>query len=178
MELGALVCKPRDPLCGQCPVRSYCQTFAKGVVTELPRIASKPPPRAIRRTAVVLVSSRTVLLARRRREALFGGLWEPPSADGGLAPLAAGLGIDPCKLQHAGEVVHVLTHRRMHVDVARGALPRRRNWTIPGADYDAIEPVAIRELGGRSFAERPHSTLARKLLMVANVAAGGLRWRE
>jgi A/G-specific adenine glycosylase len=191
MELGATVCKPRDPLCERCPVRGHCQALAAGMVAELPRAASKRPPRAVRRTAVVLVSSRDVLLARRRRNALFGGLWEPPSADGELAPLAACLGIDPRKLQRAGKVVHILTHQRMHVEVARGALPRRRRWTVPSADYDAIEPVALQELGanrclGRSeqaegsdaAAERPHSTLARKLLIVANVAVRGLRWSE
>jgi A/G-specific adenine glycosylase len=176
MELGATVCRPRDPLCTECPVRSHCEAFARGLVAELPRVARKQKPRTVRRTAIVLVSTRAVLLARRRRDVLFGGLWEPPSADGELLALAARLRIDPGNLEHAGEVVHVLTHRRMHVDVARGTLPRRRRWALPSADYDAIEPVALRELGARS--PRPHSTLARKLLIVANVAAGGLPWRE
>jgi A/G-specific adenine glycosylase len=184
MELGATICKPRHPLCGQCPVRKHCRALARGKVAEFPRAAGKAPPRAVRRTAIVLVSSRAVLLARRRRDALFGGLWEPPSAAGGLAPLAAGLEIDPRSLEHAGEVVHVLTHQRMHVEVARGVLPRRRHWSLPGADYDAIEPVALRELapfesnGSMASTPRPHSTLARKLLIVANVAVRGLRWRE
>ena len=29
MELGALICKPRNPLCIQCPLKKYCRSFKK-----------------------------------------------------------------------------------------------------------------------------------------------------
>ena len=173
MELGATVCASRDPRCDACPVREHCEAFARGIVDRLPRSEGKRAPLAVRRVAVVLASSRAVLLARRRKESLMGGLWEPPTFDGEMAPLAARLGVDPLRLERAGEVVHVLTHRRMHVEVARGALPRRKGWTLPGPEYDAIEPVALDDLPARA-----HSTLARKVLIVANVALRGLPWKE
>jgi len=90
------------------------------------------------------------------------------------------------RLVRAGEVVHVLTHRRMVVTVMRGELPpgsgaprgagprsrRRGAWPLPSPEYDAIEPVAFEAL-----ASRPHATLVRKILAVAvaKVAARGLR---
>lgn len=178
MDLGATVCVPRAPRCDACPVREHCGALARGIVSELPRSATKSPPVSVRRTAVVLASSRAVLLARRRPEALFGGLWEPPSAQGGLARVALRLGLDVGKLRPAGEVVHVLTHRRMHVEVARGVLPRRRSWPIPGREYDAIEVVPLTELGARPVAERALSTLTRKVLIMANVAACGLPFKK
>ncbi len=171
MELGATVCAPRDARCDVCPVRAHCLAHARGLVATLPRSKGKRASLAVRRVAVVLASRRCVLLARRRRESLFGGLWEPPSCEGDLTSLAALLGIDPQLLERAGEVVHVLSHRRMHVEVARGALPRRRSWASPGPDYDAIEPVALKDLPARA-----HSTLARKVLIVANTALRGLPW--
>jgi A/G-specific adenine glycosylase len=173
MELGALVCVPRDPLCDACPVRSHCRALSGGIVAELPSVRQKRAPLSVRRTAIVLASSRAVLLARRRKESLFGGLWEPPIAEGQLGALAARLGLDTRSLKVAGEVLHVLTHRRMHVEVARGTLPRRPQWPIPGPEYDAIEPVALADIGARA-----HSTLARKVLIVANVAVRGLPWKK
>ena len=29
MELGALVCRPKNPLCNQCPLKKYCKSFKK-----------------------------------------------------------------------------------------------------------------------------------------------------
>jgi A/G-specific adenine glycosylase len=173
MELGATVCMPRDPRCGECPVRDHCKALASGMVPMLPRSEGRTVVRPIHRVAVVLASSVAVLLARRRTGLMLGGLWEPPSADGDIDLLAASLGLDPRSLQSAGEVVHVLTHRRMHVKVARGALPRRKRWSLPTPDYDGIERVALEDLPSRA-----HSTLARKVLIVANVPLHGLPWKK
>jgi hypothetical protein len=82
--------------------------------------------------------------------------------------LAAALGVKVATLRTAGDVAHVLSHRRLQVRVLVGPLRARRRWTPPGPDYDAIEPVLLAELGSVA-----HSTLARKILRVANVSAGG-----
>ena len=36
MELGATVCIPRNPRCGQCPVARFCAAHAEGTEQELP----------------------------------------------------------------------------------------------------------------------------------------------
>ncbi len=61
----------------------------------------------------------------------------------------------------------------MTVEVARGTLARRKKWAIPSSEYDAIEPVSLSHVGSRAL-----STLARKLLIVANVPASGLPWKK
>ncbi len=173
MELGATVCTPREPACAACPVRLRCRALAGGVVRDLPRAAQKRPPREVFRTALVLASGDAVLLARRCKRSLWGGLWEPPGADGVIDALAERLGVDAGGLRPVGRVVHVLTHRRMHVEVACGALPCRARWPLPGPEYDGIEPVPWRELEAL-----PHSTLARKVLVVANPPQASLPWKE
>jgi A/G-specific adenine glycosylase len=164
MELGATVCVPRTPRCGVCPAQPWCAGHERGIAELLPRMTPKKAPIPVNRVAIVLVSSTAVLLARRRNDVLFGGLWEPPSADGGLAELAVRLGIDEASLVPAGEVVHLLSHRKMRVEVARGPLGARRKWAVPGPEYDAIERVALAELPRRAQA-----TLTRKVLAVADV---------
>ena len=37
MELGALVCLPRQPKCNECPVREHCRAFAENIQETLPR---------------------------------------------------------------------------------------------------------------------------------------------
>ena len=41
MELGALVCKPANPLCPQCPLKKHCKAFIKNKVHLIP----KPKPK-------------------------------------------------------------------------------------------------------------------------------------
>src|SRR5262249_35814073 len=133
----------------------------------LPRVGAKRPPVAVERNALVLSSASQVLLARRRPDVLFGGLWEPPSAAGGragLASLARSLGVEPASLGRGGELFHVLSHRRLRVEVTRGPLGRRRQWPLPGPDYDAVERVSFADLPARA-----HATLTRKVLAVAEV---------
>jgi A/G-specific adenine glycosylase len=166
MELGATVCVPRAPRCDGCPARALCAGREQGIAESLPRAAPKRAPTHVERVALVLASKSAVLLARRRSDVLFGGLWEPPSADGDLAQLASRLGVDARTLEHAGDVLHVLSHRRMSVEVARGPLGRRRRWPLPGSDYDAVECVALEDVASRAQAR-----LARKVLAVAGVRA-------
>jgi A/G-specific adenine glycosylase len=72
MELGALVCIPRAPLCLVCPVASDCRARALGIAESLPVQTPKPPP--------LLVTEACALVARHGRWLIVqrgpGGLWE------------------------------------------------------------------------------------------------------
>jgi A/G-specific adenine glycosylase len=147
MELGALVCIPRRPRCRECPARARCLAHARGIEQELPRKPPKREPKVVHRVAIVLARGRCVLLARRRSDAPFGGLWEPPIAPRAAKKrLAARLGIELADLREVGEVVHVLSHRRMHVQVLRGTCKAHKTFPLPGPDYVAIELVPFSAL--------------------------------
>lgn len=171
MELGATVCLPRVPRCDECPVRASCVARAAGLAHELPTTSPKRRLRIVRSVAIVLASRKAVLLARRRAGALFGGLWEPPGIEAReVETLAARLGRRVDDLERAGQVIHVLSHRQMKVEVLRGALGRATRHSPPSSDYDAIEPVAWSRVP-----DRAHGALTRKILEVANLTPGGLR---
>ena len=54
MELGALVCLPRSPLCTVCPLVGRCGAAARGLADSLPRVAkSKKTERTVRRAWAV-----------------------------------------------------------------------------------------------------------------------------
>jgi A/G-specific adenine glycosylase len=88
MELGALVCTPRAPRCGECPVRGDCR-FPGGHGPP-PRAPDSPPRRPRRRvhtSGVLAVSRGRVLLVRRgEHETVMPGMWELPPGQGGPWP--------------------------------------------------------------------------------------------
>lgn len=78
MELGALICRPRNPSCGQCPIRRQCRAYATGEVERYPVKASrKPTPRHEIAVGIVRRNG-DVLVARRSETGMLGGLWEFP----------------------------------------------------------------------------------------------------
>jgi A/G-specific adenine glycosylase len=170
MELGATVCLPRAPRCGDCPVVGQCVAKERGIEASLPRSRAKERPATVRRSAIVLASGDRVLLARRRSHLLFGGLWEPPSANGGVRPLATRLDVDAAILESMGKVVHLLSHRRMSVRVFRSTVARAKKHVVPTREYDAIDWISSSDLSGV-----PHASLTRKILELAKLSSRGLR---
>ncbi|HHN67140.1 MAG TPA: A/G-specific adenine glycosylase, partial [Thermopetrobacter sp.] len=43
MDLGATVCRARNPQCDACPLRAHCLAHRRGIATTLPRKAAKKP---------------------------------------------------------------------------------------------------------------------------------------
>lgn len=87
MELGATLCRPRNPLCEACPLAGACRARAEGRTAELPRRAARAerPERAV--SLLVVRDEAGRLLARRRGDdGMLRGLWELPSLETGSDP--------------------------------------------------------------------------------------------
>jgi A/G-specific adenine glycosylase len=123
MELGATLCTPRAPRCGQCPVADLCRARRAG--TEALRPAPRPrpaPPLFERPTAVIVDDARRVLLLRRPERGLLAGLWTFPADEprGSERASAAARRVARSLLpqatfpraRRAGSVEHTFSHRR------------------------------------------------------------------
>ena len=78
MDLGALVCTPRKPLCVECPVSSLCYACQSGkaeAFPEKPQRKSKPHYDV---SAGIIMNGARILITRRFPQGLLGGLWEFP----------------------------------------------------------------------------------------------------
>jgi len=79
MELGALVCSPRSPACGDCPVQPACQAASDGNPEEYPVTPDKKPiPHYDIAVGLVFDDEGRLLIQRRPDEGMLGGLWEFP----------------------------------------------------------------------------------------------------
>ena len=79
MDLGALVCTPREPACLVCPLSRLCQARQLGLQDRLPATTPKPLPLAVTEAAVVLVRERRVLILERGPGGLWERFWEFPT---------------------------------------------------------------------------------------------------
>jgi A/G-specific adenine glycosylase len=79
MELGATMCTPREPLCGNCPLRSTCQAFRTERIAEFPHVVQRAKPRQRRFVAFLFLKNDKVLVRKRDAEVVNGSLWEFPN---------------------------------------------------------------------------------------------------
>lgn len=148
MELGALVCTPREPTCGQCPVARLCLARAQGRAASLPRPKPRPTTLDVRLEILWVRRGGATLVERRPDDASrLAGLFELPTREtgtrSGLFPEAwsvAGLFLPGEELLR---VRHAITRHRIEavVRTARLAtgrgLPGRFAWHRPGAPEGA-----------------------------------------
>lgn len=161
MELGATVCTPRQPRCGSCPLSEDCAAHLRAEVDAfpMPRARKAPVTRAL--TAVVATSgrgaARKVWLVKSE-QALFGGLWSVPMAEGTPGTVLRGAGLHGRLVREPiGSVGHLLTHRRLQVEVHRATGGR-------GTPRPTVRPFLTHELD-----EVGISALTRKVLQLAGV---------
>jgi A/G-specific adenine glycosylase len=160
MELGATVCTPQLPRCNECPLRSHCAAFARGLVDKIPAPKQRAPSPQQDLWALGLRRAGRLLLTRRPAEGLLAGMWclpvieRPPAPDdapyGGLfdrtrvtpAAIRKAVGLKVTKVAPLSEPIkHVFTHRvwilwpcRADVDLADGSGQAlgEAAWIAPG----------------------------------------------
>ncbi|MAD78931.1 MAG: A/G-specific adenine glycosylase [Planctomycetaceae bacterium] len=124
MELGATVCTPSSPRCGDCPVRGACRGRASGKADSVPRPKTRPVRTVVHLHLLLCEDRGRLLLEPRPRGGIWGGLWQPPGLEAAakMTPeeVAAGLGFEsstsPIPL---ARVKRLLTHREVHVHLLR-----------------------------------------------------------
>ncbi|EKY29904.1 A/G-specific adenine glycosylase [Brevundimonas diminuta 470-4] len=116
MDLGSGVCRPRSPLCDQCPLAFGCEALKTGTPERYP-LKTKKAERPHRRghAFVLRDGAGRVALVRRPDKGLLGGMAGLPTSDWGGAPeFAPPVDAD---WRAAGSVEHVFTHFSLTLEV-------------------------------------------------------------
>jgi A/G-specific adenine glycosylase len=80
MDLGATLCRPRNPLCQQCPLTLMCKGYAQGIADQLPITAPKSiKPQRYGIAFWVENHNKEILLEKRPPKGLLAGLMGVPT---------------------------------------------------------------------------------------------------
>ena len=148
MDLGATVCRPKSPLCAQCPISAHCAAFAAGAPERFPVKAKKAEkPRRHGVAWVILDARGRVALERRPDKGLLGGMLGLPTSDWSTTP-------EPrtppfaSDWRDAGAVEHVFTHfaLTLHVRTAQATDRGVYEWRSAAEARAALPTVFAKAL--------------------------------
>lgn len=78
MELGALVCKPQNPLCDECPVNMHCLAFEKNLQQKLPVKKKKIQVRNRYFNYIVILRNQKTALEKRTGNDIWKNMYHFP----------------------------------------------------------------------------------------------------
>jgi A/G-specific adenine glycosylase len=81
MELGALICTPRNPQCPVCPVKKLCVAFRENRAAELPNLGRRTATTARHFIAFVIERNGRFLVRQRPAGVVNAHLWEFPNVE-------------------------------------------------------------------------------------------------
>lgn len=160
MELGALVCTPRQPRCDDCPVARACVGRARGIAAALPRRSPKST-RPVVRVACAMVTDGARLLLVKRGGGLLRGTWtlpereaEPTEAPAAARALAADVGLRASAIDRRGVVRQVFTHRDVRAEVFRIDVASAGGARLAEGELRWVSPASLGELGLSNYARK------------------------
>jgi A/G-specific adenine glycosylase len=176
IELGATVCSPRAPKCMLCPVQKACVARATSRVDTIPPPRKRATRSSIERTALLVLDGSRVILEKQPSDGLFADLWCLPMLDGRLeadqvsdeAERKYRWRLD--RIEDAGDVKHVLTHRDIMMRIVRVSLHARRSNIEPPLRKVDLHDLAT--LGVPSMTTRALSASLPPALLSAIVLPG------
>jgi A/G-specific adenine glycosylase len=135
MELGALVCLPRNPSCELCPVAGHCEARRAGSQQKIPPPRVRPGIERLQRTLWIVRRSEKVLLVPSTR---VRGFWDLPEPFEGGQPG-----------RKIGMFRHTILNRQYTFEVREGharRFPRGSCWFGGEPDKIALSTIAKKAL--------------------------------
>ena len=131
MELGALICSPRQPQCLLCPVQACCEAYRLQCPEEFPNLSERIPSTARQFMAFVVESRGEVFVRRRPAGVVNAHLWEFPNLECLLrnqnpkAMFQSLFHVEPKTLKPLCVVKHSITRYRITLTAYQATLNRR-----------------------------------------------------
>jgi A/G-specific adenine glycosylase len=110
MELGALVCSPKNPDCETCPLNNSCEAYFKNTWSKLPIKIGKTKVKNRNLNYLVCLDDDQILMQQRGDKDIWANMFE--------FPLIEGESLDDeitKKVQHLKTINHKLTHQNLNV---------------------------------------------------------------
>ena len=154
MDLGAGICRPRNPDCLLCPLRPDCRAQAAGRATAFP-VKPVKSARPVKSGTAYLVSDPAgrILLGTRGAKGLLAGMAEVPNSGWGIRPPPEAPPVSANWTRLNAPVVHVFTHFELRLTIARARL-----------SHAAAPPPGLRWVEPANLVQEALPTLFRKVI--------------
>lgn len=114
MDLGANICIPKHPRCGQCPLIEQCRAYQEKRTEQLPVKRPKAPQKEFAAACGLMIREGKFLLHKRPAKGMLASMWEFPMVLEETEKEAR-QGLDELLQGKTGEVLwehkHVFTHQ-------------------------------------------------------------------
>ncbi len=148
MDLGATICRPRNPLCGRCPLIDDCAAFASGEPEQFPLPKPKLQKPVRYGTAFWIERAGAVWLVRRPSTGLLGAMAALPGTDWTSEDAGS-------KGTVLARVRHVFTHFALELNVVAYDTTTGEGWWHPIERIeDAGLPTLYRRAADAVLSER------------------------
>jgi A/G-specific adenine glycosylase len=132
MDLGATICRPRNPHCARCPWSDLCKARASGDPHAFPAPKDKLPRPQRCGTAWWIERNGSVWLVRRPANGMLGGMAALPGTEWTANQKR--------EIHAVGTVRHVFTHFALDLQVALRSEPVGDGWWAP---IDQLESAGL-----------------------------------
>ena len=143
MELGAIICKPKNPACGICPVKESCYAFLHNATTYLPVKINKVKVRERYFNYFLVIKDDTILMNKRDETDIWVNMYDLPLVETTELINLHDLATLPIvkSIFEGGNVItellplkkHVLTHQRLFVRLLKSNSQQvnlNKNWSF------------------------------------------------
>ena len=108
MDLGSEICKPKNPVCGECPVNEDCLAFSLNKVSEFPVKTKKTKAQDLHLQYYFVHRNGQFLIQQRKDDFIWKKLFEfPPMISDDLKPF----------IKSVKTISHKLTHKNLSIEI-------------------------------------------------------------
>lgn len=130
MDLGSMICTPKSPTCGLCPISQYCEARKSGDEEKYPVKSKKAPkPTRIGEVYWLETSSGEILVEKRLNDRMLGGMMALPGSnwDNNASQEEEALSsITHVKnWEECGKIKHVFTHFTLILTVRKARISKK-----------------------------------------------------
>ncbi|WP_294312080.1 A/G-specific adenine glycosylase [uncultured Chryseobacterium sp.] len=119
MDLGSEICKPKNPLCRECPLNEDCLAFSLNKISEFPVKAKKTKAKDLELKYYFVHRNGQFLIQQRKDDFIWKKLFEfPPEISDALVPFIVGM----------KTVSHKLTHKNLSIDIYNVEVQSEEIW--------------------------------------------------
>ena len=109
MELGALICTPKNPKCEECPIKSQCMAYQTGTVLNYPVKEKKLKKVEENYYALIIEKDHKLGMIKRQGEGLLANLWGLPLIESEVWERESFNELDYIQFE---QVNHIFTHKK------------------------------------------------------------------